>query len=63
MRNTCIFCNIIIPEGDQVCSRCEDALKDYKPNGVKTKKIKKFVADDKFIQLTIDDAEVNNDKT
>ena len=63
MNNTCIFCNIIIPEGKQVCSRCEDALKDYKPKGVKTKKIKKFKSDDKFIQLTSDDVEVNNDKS
>ena len=63
MKNNCIFCNIIIPEGDQVCSRREGVLKDYKPNRVKTKKIKKFISDDNFIQLTIDDVEVNNDRT
>ena len=57
MNSNCVFCNIIIPEGEQVCSRCEDVLKDYKPNGVKTKRVKKFVPDDKFVQLTIDDME------
>ena len=59
MDNTCICCGEIIPEGKQICPRCEYTLKNYKPNGVKTKTIKKFVADDKFIQLTIDDVEGN----
>lgn len=52
MNNTCICCDETIPEGRQVCPRCEKALKNYKPKGVKTKKI------DKFIQLTIEDMEV-----
>ena len=30
-----------IPEGRQICIACEDSLKNYKPNGVKTKRIKK----------------------
>lgn len=59
MDNTCICCGEIIPEGRQVCPVCEDALKNYKPNGVKIKRIKKFVANDKYIQLTIDDMEDN----
>ena len=59
MNNTCICCGTIVPEGRQICPQCEDSLKNYKPKGVKTKKIKKF----KFIQLTIDDVEVNNDKS
>ena len=62
MYNTCVFCNIIISEGKQVCSRCEDVLKDYGPNGVKTKRVKKFVPDDKFVQLTIDTIKNSEDK-
>ena len=34
-------------------------LKNYSVKGAKTKKIKKFVADDRFIQLTISDTEGN----
>ena len=63
MNNTCICCDAIIPEGRQICHQCEEDLKNYMPKGVKTKKIKKFIFDDKFIQLTIDDVEVNNDRT
>ena len=59
MDNNCICCGEIIPEAKQICPQCEYTLKNYKPNGVKTKRIKKFVADDKFIQLTIDDMEGN----
>ena len=54
MNNTCICCDTIIPEGRQVCPTCEIALKNYRPKGVKTKRFKKFVAQD---QLTIDDIE------
>ena len=59
MNNTCICCNTIIPEGRHICPQCEDSLKNYKPDGVKTKTIEKF----EFIQLTIDDVEVNNDES
>ena len=62
MDNTCIVCGASIPGEIQICIACEDSLKNYKPNGVKTKKIKKFVWDDNFIQLTIDDMEVADEQ-
>lgn len=58
MVDKCVACGEVIPEGRQICPRCEKALKNYKPVGVKTKKIPKFISDDKFIQLTFDDVEV-----
>ena len=51
MNNTCICCGTIVPEGRQICPQCEDALKNYEPDGVKTITIKKFTT------------EVNNDKS
>lgn len=59
--NTCICCGEIIPEGRQVCPACEKQLKNYKPKGVKTKTVGKYVAPDLGVQLTIDDMENNND--
>ena len=51
MDNTCVCCGEIIPEGRQVCPRCEYNLANCE--------VKKFDADDDFIQLTIDDMEDN----
>ena len=59
--NMCICCGEIIPEGRQVCPACEKQLKNYKPKGVKTKTVGKYVAPDLGVQLTIDDMENNND--
>ena len=59
--NMCICCGEIIPEGRQVCPACEKQLKNYKPKGVKTKTVRKYVAPDLGVQLTIDDMENNND--
>ena len=42
MDNTCIACGAIVPEGRQICLACEDSLKNYKVDGVKTKTIGKF---------------------
>ena len=57
--NMCICCGEIIPEGRQVCPACEKQLKNYKPKGVKTKTIGKYVASDLGVQLTINDMENN----
>ena len=60
MNNTCIICDEVIPEGRQVCSVCEEALKNLKVTGARTKIFKRFVARDHelpFEQLTIDDME------
>ena len=46
MTNTCICCGAIIPEGRQICPECEYDLTNYKPNGVKTKTVKKFIAEE-----------------
>ena len=47
MNETCVCCGDVIPEGRQVCPSCIKELRDYKPKGVKTTTIGRFVFTDK----------------